>query len=150
MDQTSTAITACDVVAKLDNDAGVLVDISGASNRISIRRTTRVSGGTYTFGSAFPVRKACGKDAEITFRAVYTEDEAEARHLLEEWYENHYSQARTLQVDVPDGDAGSQRYSFEVLLESLNFDAEAGSAEPVLMEAVLRPTGTFTWAEVGS
>lgn len=150
MTQSTTQINACDVVIKLDNDGGVLQDISGSTNTININRLNRVGDGVRTFGSRFPLRAACGKDAEITMRAVYSGNELEAKQLLNEWYENHNDEARTLQVDIPDSDPGGDRYTFEVLLENLRIDVEAGNPDPVGIEANMKPTGTFTWAEIGS
>jgi len=149
--QTTTQISACDVVIRLDTDVDfTLADISGSSNSVTLNRLTQVSDAIRSFGSDFPIRQACGRDADITLRAIYSEDEAEAKQLLNDWYENHNQDRRTLQVDVPNSDPGSDRYTFEVYLASLNMSLESGTPGPVLLEASLKPSGTFTWAEIGS
>jgi len=150
MAQTTSAINACDAVIKLDNGAGNLADISGSSNSITLNRLTQVSDAFYSFGGRFPIRKACGKDADITLRVVYSGDDAEALYILNDWYENHNTDARSLRVEIPDGDPGGDRYDFEVLLGTLNMDATSGEPNPILVEASLRPTGTFTWSVIGS
>ncbi len=150
MAQTTTGINACDAVIKLDNDSGVLVDISGVSNNVQMNRVNRVSDGTRTLGTDYPFRLVCGKDANITLRIVYSTEEAEAMQLLNDWYENHNTDARTLQIDVPDGNPGSDRYSFEVLLSELPIPIDAEEAGPIMVEVTLLPTGTFSWAQIGS
>ncbi len=150
MTQTTTQINGCDAVLKIDNAAGNLADISGSSNSISIERLNQVGDGVRTFGSRFKVRAACGKDANISVKILYTADGAEALALLNDWYENHNEDSRSLRLDMPDSDPGSDRYDFEVFIESFRFDVEAGNSDPILCEVAFKPTGTFTCAEIGS
>jgi hypothetical protein len=148
--QTTTAINGCDLTVKIDNSSGVLQDVSGTSNQIRMDRSLRISDDVYTFGTKFPIVKTCGKKATISARFIYSQDEAEAIQLLNDWYENHSEDPRTVQIDMPDSLPGSDRYTYEALLENLNVQQEAGDANPTLVEATFRPTGTFSWANISS
>lgn len=150
MTQSTTQVNACDVVVKIDNAAGNLQDISGSSNQVSFDLQNKVGDGIRTFGTDFPLRAVCGRDAAISMRAVYSGDEGEAKQLLMDWYFNHNKDARTLVIDIPDSDPGGDRYTFEAYLEHVNVPVEAGNPDPILLEASFKPTGTYTWAEIGS
>ena len=150
MTQSTTQLNSCDSVIKLDNGAGALADISGSTNSVSIERLVTVGDGIRTFGNDFKLRAACGKDAAIKCKCVYSGEDSEALFILNDWYENSYKTARTFVVDIPSSDPGGDRYSFEVLLERLSFDDNAGEADPILVEYDLKPTGSFTWSVIGS
>lgn len=150
MAQTTTAINGCSGVIKVDNDSGVLQDVSGSANRIEMDRSLRMSDDIYTFGSAFPITKTCGKQAALNMRIVYSTEELEAMQLFNEWHENHSTDKRTVQIDMPDSNPGSDRYSFECYLQRIRTPFEAGDPNPVLVEIELKPTGTYTWANIGS
>lgn len=150
MPQSTTQINSCDSVIKLDNGAGNLADISGSSNAVTLNRLVEIGDGVRTFGEAYKLRAACGKDAEITMKIVYSGDDAEALFILNDWYENSHETPRTLQVDIPDSDPGGDRYTFEVFLEKLSFDDNAGSADPILVDVSFKPTGAFSWVVIGS
>ncbi len=134
----------------LSNDSGGLSDISGSSNSVTMNRLTQVSDAIRSFGSDFPIRQACGRDADITLKVIYSTSQLEAKQCLNDWYENHNTDLRTLQVDLPDGLPGSDRYTFQVFLATLNMGIEAGTPNPILVEASLKPSGTFTCAVIAS
>jgi len=148
--QTTAAINACDVVVKLDNDGNpqTLVDISGSSNQVTMNLTNAL-GVLHMFGSRWPIRLECKSDAEITLRAVYSEVDAEAVRQLLRWYFTDRGH-KTLTVDVPDGSAGGDKYTFEVFLASLSIPLDGADANPVLVEAVMQPTGEFTLTAIAS
>ncbi len=150
MAATTSGINACDVVVRIDPDVGFLQDISGESNSVDINLETKVSDGVRVFGDPFPIRKACGKDASIKIRVVYSEDGAEAMHLFEGWYQDHYADTRTVQIDVPDSDVGSDRYTFECFLVRLPIPLKTDDPGIVMVEIDLLPTGTFSIAEISS
>lgn len=148
MAQTTAAINACDVVVKLDDAAGVAVDLSGSSNQIQMRLTNDL-GAFKTFGSRFRVRLECGSDAELSFRAVYSVVDAEAARTLLRWYFTDRG-SRTFTFDVPSSAGGGDRFTFEVFLESLNVPLDGEDANPTPVEAVMRPTGTFSMSAIAS
>ena len=152
MAQTVTQISGCDVVIKLETDVPFqMMDISGSSNSVTINRTTQVSDAIRTFGGTdFPVRQACGRDAEITLRVIYSTAEVEAKQILNDWYENHHGDRRNIEIYLPDNSAGSDKYAFDVYLASLNMSVDSGTPNPIMIEAALRPSGTFTWSLVAS
>jgi hypothetical protein len=130
---------------------GSLADISGSSNSVTLNRMTQVSDAIRTFGGTdFPIRQACGRDAEITLKVIYSMSQIESKQILNDWYENHHTDRRTLQVFMPDALPGSDKYEFEVYLERLNVSVESGTPAPIMIEATLKPSGTFTWSVVAS
>jgi hypothetical protein len=148
MPQTTSQVNACDVVIKLDDVNGELDDISGSSNECSMDLTNDL-GVLTTFGVRFPVRQECKSDATINLKIIYSMDETEALSILRGWYFTTRGH-RTIQIDVPDGDVGGDRYTFECFLESLGIPLKSDDPNPILVEAVLKPTGTFTCSEIGS
>ncbi len=150
MAQTTTNITACDAVMKLETQPeGTLLDISGSMNSVTMR-FLQPTGQLRTFGSRFYVRGQCGQDAELSARAVYSEDDSEAINILRDWYFNHPGTLRKFQVFLPDASAGSDKYEFSTLLVDLEIPAESGNADPVLCAFTLSPSGTFSWSKVAS
>lgn len=143
MPATTTAITACNAVVNLDNSGGTLVDISGSSNEVQIDLENNV-GEFKPFGTAWPVRLVCGKDASISFKAVYSMNAAEAKALLNQWYFGGNDGARTLRVDAPDSNTGSDRYQAEVVLESLSIPMKADDATPIPISAEFKTASAMT------
>ncbi len=148
MPQTTTQVNGCDVVVNLDNTAGTLTDISGSSNEVSMDFNNNL-GEFRTFGSTWPVRMMCGADATISFNAVYSLAASEAKDILMDWFFTDRD-LRTIQVDIPDSSVGSDRYTFQVLLETLNVPVAADEAAPILIAATMRPSGEVTYAAIAS
>lgn len=147
--QTTSQITACDAVIKLQNVEGTLLDMSGSSNSVTMR-FLQPTGQLRTFGTRFYIRGQCGQDAELSMRAVYSEDDDEALNCIRDWYFNYPGTTRAFEVYLPDAAAGSDKYAFTVLLEDFEIPAESGNADPVLCAVTLKPTGTFSWTKVAS
>lgn len=150
MTQTTTQVNSCDTTVKIDDENGVLIDVTGSSSAVDAEFVQNVGEGLRTFGTDWPVRQACGRDGTFTWRAVYSLDNAEAKYILNDWFFNHPKTRRTFQMDVPDSNPGSDRYSFECYLATLRFSDEAGSPDPIMMEATLRPSGAVSWTSIGS
>lgn len=148
MPQTTSQVNACDAGIFLDNAAGGLVDISGSSNEASMDFTNQL-GELYTFGGRFPIRQECKSDATINLNMIYTLDDAEAMTIFKDWYYTTRGQ-KTLKIYIPSTAEGSDVYTFEVFLESMNIPITATDPNPILASCVLRPTGTFSVAVVGS
>jgi hypothetical protein len=148
MTLTTTSLNACDAVIKLDNTAGNLADISGSSNEVTMDLTNDL-GKVTAFGGRFPLRKECKSDATINLKAVYSGDDAEALLILMKWYFTDRG-SRTITISIPDDSPGADLYTFEVFLESLNVPAKSDDPNPILVSAVMKPTGTYTWTTVGS
>lgn len=146
---TVSDVNACDVGIQLDDKNGALRDISGSSNQVSMDLSQTI-GTLWLFGSRFPRRKQCKSDATIAFRAVYTMATLEAMDTLRDWYFNKPSTSKRLQVRIPNGQNGADQYEFQVLLERLNIPVQATNADPILVDATLRPTGQFTYSVVAT
>lgn len=143
MAQTTTYVNACDASIWLDNSSGTLTDISGSSNTISME-FIQVIGELSTFQQKWPVRLSCRKDATFNLGVVYSTASDEGKDILNDWYFATTPGLRTLTVYLPTKNVGSDKYSGEVVLESLSIPATADDASPIPVTAVLRPSGEFT------
>ena len=142
---TTTHRNACDVAVWLDNAAGVLKDISGSSNSVTLALSQNI-GETRVFGSRWVMRKVCGKDCKITLVIVYSTAADEGADILQNWYNATDPGARTLKVYFPNKNVGSDVYSGEFMLESYEFPATAGEGAPMLVTANLLIDGEMTYS----
>lgn len=149
MSQTTTAQNACDVVVQLDNASGSLTDISGSSNQANMDFSA-VIGEAFTFDGDWSIKKSCKAAVSIALQAVYSTTADEALDLLRDWFFNSRSTSRSIQIDIPDSNAGSDRYSGEVTLESLSIPASADDAAPILCAATLSNDGAFSHSTIAS
>ncbi|MFA5377702.1 MAG: hypothetical protein WC455_18270 [Dehalococcoidia bacterium] len=149
MTQTTDAIVATNAVVSLDNAAGVLTDISGNSNKVELGPKNGVAE-TRVFGNQWMLRGIVGKDVDISLDVLYTSNAAEGGQLLDDWFYAGNDSARTLQIDVPDSDPGSFRYSGEVILSDFTMTLDATADEWVMCSAKLLPSGAFTKATIGT
>ncbi len=147
MAQTTTAVNACDVVFSVDDIALALIDMSGSTNGVTIDLTRDQAEAT-TFDGAWKIRLECKKDASISWRALYSTDDTEAIGLLKDWFNNGGD--RSIQLDIPSGAGGNDRYTGEFKLASLNIVANSGDAGPIPVVAELRPNGAVTIAQIAS
>jgi hypothetical protein len=143
MPQTTTAFGACDMSIWLDNSAGVLVDISGSSSTLGVD-FQNLLGMFRTFGSRWPVRMECPKDASFSFTAVYSSAAAEAAQCLLGWFFIIPSGRRTFTFYAPAKNVGADKYSCEVRLSDLSWTGDPGKADPIIITAKLAPDGAVT------
>lgn len=142
MTQTTTAVNACDVAIWLDNASGTQKDLSGSTNTASMNFTNQL-GAVRNFGTRWQIRLECGKDGTFSIAAVYSTAQDEAIDILKNWYFNTPGD-RTLTIYIPDKNVGSDVYECEARLESLDIPVEAGSADPIVVTASLKPNGPVT------
>lgn len=147
MAQTTTQINGCNAKLEIDDAGGTPTDVSGSSNSITLSRTKQV-GEAYTFEGSFPVRAECKQDASLSGTVLWTSLTAEARDILDLWYES--GGLRTVIFSPQGGAAGDVQYSGEFFLTSLDFTTEAGSADPVTMDFECMPSGAVVPTSVGS
>lgn len=146
MAQTSTHITACNVGLWIDNAAGTPVDCSGSSNEVALDFSQNI-GELRTFGTDFPRRKACGRDATIALTAIYSTAADEALDVIKNWYfSSSHSDARTVSVYVPDKNVGSDHYYGEFVLEGFSTTLTAGEGSPVAATINLSVDGEAYWS----
>lgn len=144
MAQTTTKVNACDVSVWLDNAAGTLNDISGSSNGIDMT-FTRELGELRTYQSKWPVRMGCGKDVEITLRAIYSTASDEAADILRNWFFASTPGSRSFHIYIPDKNVGSDHYYGEVTLGDMSFSPDPTEPGPILIEATLMADGEFSY-----
>lgn len=149
MAQTTSAVNACDVVVQLDDADGTLTDISGSSNQASINLSANTAE-TYTFSGDFAIKKSCKKAVSISLSVLYTTEDAEGSNILLDWYFNSLNTSRSIQIDVPNSNAGSERYAGEVILESLSVPLTADDAGIIIVSASLSNDGAFTRSIISS
>lgn len=151
MAQTSTFANACDVVLKADNASGVLTNISGSSNSASLS-LSRTLGELTTFEGEWTIVTSCKISGTIALGAVYSTSLTEAREILEEWMWRDGAGApiRTVEINIPDDQIGSIKYTGEATIESYELPVEASSADPIAVTAQLRTSGTWTRSVIAS
>jgi hypothetical protein len=149
MTATTTAIAATDCVIQLDNNAGALVDISGQSNSVEVSFENGVAE-FRPFSTQWKTRKVVGKDAPISMAGVYSTNDAEALGILRGWFFGGDDSARSLQIDVPDSNAGGDRISGEFVLSTFSYTLDSEADDFVRWSAELMPTGAVSHAEIGS
>lgn len=142
MAATTTAISASDAVISLDNAGGTLTDISGSSNSLTLT-LNKALGDFNVFGLDWGKSQEGKRRATVSMQIVYTTTASEAIDLLNAWYFSG-SGVRTLRVDVPDSNTGSDRYEMEVLLESLEWTADSSADGPSMVSVSLRADGEVT------
>lgn len=146
---TSTPIVATDVVIKLDDDSGVLQDISGSSNKVEISPDNSVA--EYRpYGTQWQQRKVIGKSVGLKLNVIYTTASDEALDILKTWYFGGSDVARTCQVYLPDDSAGSDLYAGEFVLASLGVPTDAEADDVVRVSAELQSHGAVTLTQVSS
>lgn len=145
MTQTTTHVNACDAGVWLDNASGTPTDISGSSNACDISLEQNI-GDMPTFGTDWPRRKACGRDAKVKLVVIYSTAADEGKDLLVDWFfgANHKN-ARTLSIYIPDKNVGSDVYQGEFVLESLEVPVQAGDGKPIAVTANLSVDGTLSY-----
>lgn len=137
MAETQTAVNACNVVILLDNASDVPTDISGSSNTASISMS-KETGEYRVFGGNWVKRLDCKKDATISLQVIYTTAANEGLDLLRDWWFTG-SGTRGVWICIPDDSAGSDRYSAECLLTSLDLPVDASEAGPIMVSCELVP-----------
>lgn len=143
MSQTTTAVNACDVAVWLDDAAGILRDISGSSNVVTINFDNDL-GEVQTFGSNWKIRLECGQDASFEIVAIYTTTTNEAVDILKNWFFGTRGD-RSLSIYIPDKDVGSDHYSAEVKLDDWEFSASHDDPGPIAVTMRLLPNREVTW-----
>ena len=143
MTQTSTHRNGCDAAIWLDNAAGTPTDISGSTNAYNLDFKVNI-GATPTFGTQWPRRLMCGRDASFSVTVLFTTAADEGYDLLKDWFFGNVTAARTLTFYLPDKNVGSDKYSGEVVLETLSIPVTAGEGAPILVSATFLPDGAWT------
>lgn len=133
-----------DAIVKVDNSGGTPVDISGNTNTISITGT-RTNSEYYNFASDDAKVIEGGKSQTISLQIIVSDTQDEGYDLLADWWETSGGGERTVTIQYPDATAGSYQLVAEAVLTSFNYgDFEAGSAEPMMIEATMMCSGGIT------
>ena len=131
---------------KLDDDAGIPIDISGSSNALEMEFSQELQAYWTMYRGRMPVRNTGREDAAIRVQVVYSTATTEAVDLLTDWYFNHPGTRRTLSIYIPEYIIGADSYSGECLLETLTIPGIAEDSAPIPVQATLLPSGSWTKA----
>lgn len=140
MAQTTTAVNACDAGIWLDNGTLIPTGIGGSANNVDMNFDQEI-GEFRTFGSRWPGRLECGKDANFTLNIVYSSAADEAFDILKTWFFASSPGNRTLSVYIPDKNVGSDHFQAECKIEGLSWTAGSDEAGPIMVTANLLPDG---------
>ena len=143
MTQSTTLVTACEAHIRLDNDSGTPIDISGSSNAIQMGFAQEVQEYYTMYRGRAPMRNASREDASIDIDVIYSVTAGESVDLLTDWFFNHKGTRRTLTIYIPDYTIGSDMYTGEVLLETLEIPAIAEASVPIPVQVKLLPSGAW-------
>lgn len=127
----------------------VLTDVSGSANKVEIRKTNEL-GVARTFQTRWPLRLAGPGDVQVNLTVYYSTATDEGLELLRTWFMTYNDDARNVQIDMPDDNVGSNRYTLPCKLSELNIPAEAGSANPIEVTATLMLSGTPTVSAIAT
>lgn len=133
-----------DAVIKIDNSGGTPVDVSGNANTLSITGT-RQNSEYYNFASDDANVIEGGRSHTVTLQIIVSDVQDEGYDLLADWWETAGGGERTLTIQYPDATASSYQLVGEAVLTAFNYgDFEAGSAEPMMVEATMMISGGIT------
>ena len=143
MPLTTSAQSWCDASVWLDDATGTPRNISGSTNQVSLDLDHPL-GEVYAFGTVWPTRIECGKDATINLDVLYTMTANEGKDILLAWFFATTPGNRTFTFYAPSKNVGSDKFECEAKIESLSLSGQAGSSDPCMVSAVLRPSGEMT------
>src|SRR5574341_80841 len=125
---------------------GALQDISSSCGDCDIDPTKEM-GTVYTADTRFrQTVEGGGLYCQVTVRVIRTTGANEAYDIFRTWYMEASPTARSLQIDWPNSNSGSERISGEFSLQSFQAARRSpGSGEAEILEAVLASDGTYTW-----
>lgn len=149
MAQTTTSESACNVVIAIDDDGGVLTDASGSTNQVDMEFTVN-DGSTTTFDGDFEITKVCGKSATMSLTIVYSTTADEAWDLVKGWYHEYDGASRSVRIDIPNSDAGNDRYLGEWTLLNYSLPLSSSEAGPIVVSANLKNDGEVLLLEIGT
>lgn len=142
MPTSSSVINACGVTIEIEDENGVLVDISGSSNEVQPDFEQKL--GEYNvFGDRATYRIECKEDASLKLVALYSTAMREARDLLKRW--KMLRGQRRIVVYVPNKANYTDRFDGQFLWEKLSIPLKADEAKPIMVQADLKPSGVVNW-----
>lgn len=151
MPTTSTAVNGKNCAIRLDNESGVLTDISGSANEVTVKRNRQI-GDYNAFGDNETYRTIGVRDATVDVTLIFSKGGGESLRLLKAWDNEANGSYRTLQFDVvgalPGTTSPIDRWSGEVVLESFEIPAKVDEAKPIMVKCSLKVHGDLAWSEV--
>ena len=143
MPGTSTARNACNVAIWVDDASGVPTDVSGSLNQVRMT-FTNVLGEFVVFGAEAIKRLCCGFDGTVELDIVYTTAASEGRDLFFAWeFGALRCTPRTVSIYLPDKNVGSDHFSGEFLIETMDVTGDRSDSGPMPITVRLLPNGSI-------
>lgn len=133
-------------VFKLDSTTGgSLVDYSSHVTQITPPNMNNNIQQFHTIDSRIPKTTIGGWTGSFTISVVRDPSPTSLHRVLQDWQLENPPGSRTVQIDMPDSDPGSERISGEVIIQSYTpGQVSGGSGNASIGQAQLAITGTFT------
>jgi len=142
MPQTTSAASFLDCKIKLDNAGGTLRDISGSTTQINPEFIHTI-GRAHTGDTKWALKVDGTKDATMTVNVVYSQGANEAFQMLLTWWFTDPPGRRSIEVYIPDEDAGADIFYGEVKIGTLRWNGDYSSSDPIIATVVLETDGPF-------
>ncbi len=138
MPVTSTAVNACGVNIQLEDEMGLMADVSGSSNEANLDFSNTL-GDYKVFGDRATYRLECGEDGSLELTVLFTRTQREAMDILNRW--RKLRGRRRCVINVPENEPGAGRYEAYYRWEKINIPLKADEAKPIMVKATLKPDG---------
>lgn len=138
MQTTSTVVNACDAVIELEDDGGIMREISGSSNEVLIDFDNDL-GDYKAFGNRWKGRLECGSDAVFKLKFLYSTAANEALDIWKSWFFGTRGHRR-IKVYIPAKITGADIYEADVFLgKTTGIGGNAGTAGPIMPSIECKP-----------
>lgn len=138
MPERKTAVNACAVIIKIQNELGQMVDISGSANEATIK-LERDLGDYVVFNDKNTYYIECKEDATVDLTCIYTQKQNEGADILKRWWT--MGGPRTIQIFIPQGTKGYDQWQGEAICESQEYPLKADDAKPIMIKTSLKMDG---------
>lgn len=142
-----TTFPSHDAIFKFDNELDTLVDVSDSITSLTLDMT--VNGGQFhTLGSRWANSLEGGIMGTVTVNYINDTSSTSFAGLVRSWllHQTNKAGVRSLQIQQPDGSAGSTQYDLEVYAggSAQLVNATAGSGDPQSLSITLNISGAVT------
>jgi hypothetical protein len=142
MPTTTKAVNGKDCDIWLDDLNGTLTKLTAMANEVTIKYTQQV-GDYNAFSDVSTYRLEGVESIEVEATFIFSKEDTAAVDLLRLWRAN--KGYRTLQFDIK-GHGVVDRYTGEVVYDSLEIPAKVDEAKPINVKVPLKVHGDLPWS----